>query len=278
MARDENTNEYSAIPVKSESLLWKTAKLGAFFGLTGMALKKTKINKDYSDMISFGLVAAGTLLNTDENESYSEDLTALGSVLAIYSGHKAFKQALDNPDFYKKAYGYAEKADNFTKDFNIFTSEVYRRTTDSLKTGIGQAIGDAFQNGSEKGIVSSILTGAKDIGKVMFDTFSSGVKQLVEQKTNIIRNVVDNSEYKRVTEYNAENPEFVEVVKHIVTNNTTDALDVDVVNNDSVMKTMYKKFLSVPMFANLKSLIGGRCLYNRRNNPPCRKSINGNRC
>ena len=121
MARDENTNEYSAIPVKSESLLWKTAKLGAFFGLTGMALKKTKINKDYSDMISFGLVAAGTLLNTDENESYSEDLTALGSVLAIYSGHKAFKQALDNPDFYKKAYSYAEKADNFTKDFILAT-------------------------------------------------------------------------------------------------------------------------------------------------------------
>ena len=113
MARDENTNEYSAIPVKSESLLWKTAKLGAFFGLTGMALKKTKINKDYSDMISFGLVAAGTLLNTDENESYSNDLTTLGSVLAIYSGHKAFKQALDDPDFYKKAYSYAEKADNF---------------------------------------------------------------------------------------------------------------------------------------------------------------------
>jgi hypothetical protein len=257
MARDENTNEYSAIPVKSESLLWKTAKLGAFFGLTGMALKKTKINKDYSDMISFGLVAAGTLLNTDENESYSEDLTALGSVLAIYSGHKAFKQALDNPDFYKKAYSYAEKADNFTKDFNVFTSEVYRRTTDSLKTGIGQAIGDAFQNGSEKGIVSSIFTTVKDIGKVMFDTFGSGIKQLFEQKTNIIRNVVDNSEYKRVTDYNAENPEFVEVVKHIVTNNTTDALDVDVVNNDSVMKTMYKKFLSVPMFSSLKNLIGG---------------------
>ena len=46
MASNENTNDYSAIPIKSESLLWKTAKLGAFFGLTGTLLNKTKINKE----------------------------------------------------------------------------------------------------------------------------------------------------------------------------------------------------------------------------------------
>ena len=157
MARDERTNDYNAIPIKSESLLWKTAKLGAFFGLTGMALKKTKINKDYSDMISFGLVAAGTLLNTDDDESYSEDFTALGSLLAVYSGHKAFKQSLEDPEFFKKAYKYADKADNFTKDFNIFTSEVYRRTTDSIVGGIADAFSKNYAPDNENALASKVF-------------------------------------------------------------------------------------------------------------------------
>lgn len=257
MARDERTNEYNAIPIKSESLLWKTAKLGAFFGLTGMALKKTKINKEYSDMISFGLVAAGTLLNTDDDESYSEDFTALGSLLAVYSGHKAFKQSLEDPEFFKKAYKYADKADNFTKDFNIFTSEVYRRTTDSIAGGIADAFSKNFAPDNENALVSKVFGMAKDTASVIFGTFSSGVKKLFEQKTNIVRNIVDDSEYKRITDYNKDNPEYLEVVKHLFTNGAEDSLGVDIEDKSGFTKSAFKKLMEVPFFSSLKPFFEG---------------------
>lgn len=261
MASNESTNDYNAIPIKSESLLWKTAKLGAFFGLTGTLLNKTKINKEYSDMVSFGLVAAGTLLNTDDNESYSEDFTALGSLLAIYSGHKAFKQALDNPDFYKKAYSYAEKADEAIKNFNIFSGEVYRRTTDSIVTGIANSVTNSFSN-PDSGWISKAFGVVKDTTKVLFDTFSSGVKQLIEQKTNIIQNVVDNSEYKQITDYNKQNPETLEVVKQLFTNGVEETFDVNLEDKSPFVKSAIKRLVEVPFFSPLKSFLEGGELMN----------------
>lgn len=233
MASNENTNNYSAIPIKSESLLWKTAKLGAFFGLTNMLIKKTKISDNASDMISFGLVAAGTLLNTDEDENYSDDITALGSLLAIYSGHKTFKQALENPDFYKKAYEYADKTDELVKKANIFTREVYRRTTDSLTSGIAQSISKRF-NDEESGFISKVFGGATDIAGVLFNTFSSGIKQLFQQGTNILDDVVNKSEYNQIVEYNKQNPEMTTLTKHFLMNGGLDVLGLEKENNDSI--------------------------------------------
>ena len=122
--KEEQKNNFEAIPVKSEGLLWKTAKLGAFYALTGMVLKKNKTTKDYSSVLSFGAVATATLLNTSEQENYSDDFSSLGLLLATVSGQKSFKNALEDKDFYKKAYDWATKVDLFLK-FLTGPSKVY---------------------------------------------------------------------------------------------------------------------------------------------------------
>ena len=219
--KEEQKNNFEAIPVRSESLLWKTAKLGVFYALTGIALKKTKLTKDYSDLIAFGAVTGATLLNTNEQEKYSDDFVALGSLLAITSGYKGFKNLLSDKDFYDKTYNFLDKADDVTKKMKIFIPEVWNRTTDSLFNGTISKGMEKVKNfkieNPESGSFSTIVHGAfsfaKSFQESLFETFSSGFSQIAEKKWAIFDDVIENSNFGKFKKLSEENPELAVYLK-----------------------------------------------------------------
>lgn len=219
--KEEQKNNFEAIPVRSESLLWKTAKLGVFYALTGIALKKTKLTKDYSDLMAFGAVASATLLNTNEQEKYSDDFVALGSLLAITSGYKGFKNLLSDKDFYDKTYNFLDKADDVTKKMKIFIPEVWNRTTDSLFNGTISKGMEKVKNfkteNPESGSFSTIVHGAfsfaKSFQESLFETFSSGFSQIAEKKWAIFDDVIENSNFGKFKKLSEENPELAVYLK-----------------------------------------------------------------
>lgn len=205
----EQKNNYEAIPVRSENLLWKTAKLGAFFALTGLGLKKAKLTKDLpKDLIAFGAVATGTLLNTDDNESYSDDFASLGILLASYSGFKSAKSLIKNDDYLEQTSKWLNKADDIVKGIRVFIPEVVEQSTKFVSNTLQENLIKNSQNLEKKEglgeVLSKITVTAKSGAETLFTSFATGINKLINERTEIYKNVIENSGYakylKRVEE------------------------------------------------------------------------------
>ena len=225
--KEEQQKNFEAIPVKSENLLWKTAKLGVFYALTGMTLKKFKSTKDYSDLIAFGSVAGTTLLNTGEQEKYSDDFVSLGALLATVSGYKGARQLLNNSEIFDKAYKYADNFDETVKTAKVFVPEVWNKTIESISSGtmqktaqrIAEIKAKEIETGEELGNIGfffkSTFSFAKSAGETIFETFASGFNQVLDKKLGIFNDVVGKSEYGQFLKTLEENPELSSFLKTI---------------------------------------------------------------
>jgi len=74
---EDGSINFEAIPVRSESLLWKTAKLGVFYALTGIALKNSKgLGDGRGGIITVsGTGTSDIVADTDGTGIYGEDVT-----------------------------------------------------------------------------------------------------------------------------------------------------------------------------------------------------------